>query len=268
MFVPEYNRSFVSLPSLFGGQLSSDENDLPVTAFLTIVKEQPLMCPDELKRIQPIPPFYSSNPISNGTGHNFDPSPTPNNMMDSSMMIQKNSTAPESIDWFKDIAPLPPPRDGLPIALLVERGMCTFYEKATMASKYGQSVKYVIIYDDEVTDDLVPMSSEYETDMTLLFVSAKTGRFLKDKIYAGEIYANYGTDDHATYRGYNLIIQMDGVAPNLAPAYPGLNMAAYFLVRIDKDFPLDFLVGIWRRSQNFGIFCLTTGIRNFSNLSR
>eukprot|EP00535_Pseudo-nitzschia_heimii_P000281 CAMPEP_0197185436 /NCGR_PEP_ID=MMETSP1423-20130617/11905_1 /TAXON_ID=476441 /ORGANISM="Pseudo-nitzschia heimii, Strain UNC1101" /LENGTH=527 /DNA_ID=CAMNT_0042636491 /DNA_START=188 /DNA_END=1771 /DNA_ORIENTATION=+ len=222
VFLPEYNRSFASLPGLFGAQLSSDKNDLPTSAFLTIVKDQPLMCPDELKRIQPMPPSSSTNNNSDGNGHNLDSSPT---ALDSSMMIKKNST----IDWFKDIEPLPPPRDGLPIALLVERGMCTFYEKAVMASKYGPSVKYVIIYDDEITDDLVPMSSEYETDMTLLFVSAKTGRFLEDKIYAGQRYADFGADDNSTYLGFNLIIQMDGVSPVLASPYPGLNMAAYFL---------------------------------------
>jgi hypothetical protein len=68
------------------------------------------------------------------------------------------------------------PNDGLPVALLVERGQCTFYEKASIASQWGDAVKYVVVYDNEQSPDLVPMSSEYPSNMTLLFVSNLSGQ--------------------------------------------------------------------------------------------
>jgi hypothetical protein len=67
------------------------------------------------------------------------------------------------------------PDDGLPVALLVERGQCTFYEKASVASQWD-AVKFVIVYDNEQSPDLVPMSSEYPSNITLLFVSNLGGQ--------------------------------------------------------------------------------------------
>ncbi len=67
------------------------------------------------------------------------------------------------------------PDDGLSVALLVERGKCTFWEKGESASFWSPPVQYVIIYDNEERPELVPMSSETESNMTLLFVTRKTG---------------------------------------------------------------------------------------------
>ena len=61
VFLPQYNRSFVSLPGRFGGQFSDDENADPITTYLTLVPSQPYMCPDELLHIQPKPPFLADN---------------------------------------------------------------------------------------------------------------------------------------------------------------------------------------------------------------
>lgn len=67
------------------------------------------------------------------------------------------------------------PDDGLPVALLVERGNCTFWEKGETALLWSPPVKYVIVYDNEAKLELVPMSSEVESEMTLLFVTRRTG---------------------------------------------------------------------------------------------
>jgi hypothetical protein len=66
------------------------------------------------------------------------------------------------------------PSDGLPVALLVERGQCTFWEKALVAGKFDP-VQYVVVYDNEISPQLVPMSSESSTNMSLLFVSYHSG---------------------------------------------------------------------------------------------
>ena len=50
----------------------------------------------------------------------------------------------------------------------------TFYEKARIASQYP-GVEYVIVYNSEKDQPLVPMASDYDTDMRLLFVSYETG---------------------------------------------------------------------------------------------
>lgn len=261
IYLPQYNKSFVSMPGLFGGQLDEES---PITAYLTMVKEQPYMCPDELKRIQPRPPFYSSNNRNtNNTMNGINESENNDNgnsgIMDNSMMISStsnnNNSTSETGNEYGSVEELPAPTDGLPIAFLVERGMCTFYEKALMASRYGPSVKYVIIYDDQIAPDLVPMSSQFSTDMTLLFVSAASGRELRDFIVHAQIgkqnqrplhhgsavveknetessdgggAAAWNNDDDEVV-GYELVVTMDGISPVIDMGYPPLNMAAYFL---------------------------------------
>jgi hypothetical protein len=122
--LPEFNRSFKSMPAIFGQRIDIDD---PVSAHLQLINERPLLCKEE--------------------------------------KVFNNSTA-ES-----DVAT---PSDGLPVALLVQRGTCTFYEKAQLAALWDP-VQYVIIYDNEISPQLVPMSSEYPTNMTLLFVSYHSG---------------------------------------------------------------------------------------------
>jgi hypothetical protein len=132
--LPEYNRSFTSMPALFGGQLNY--NDPPVMAHLTLVRDNPLLCSEN-----------SDLEIPNSNSNN-------------------NTNTRTIIET---------PDDGLPVAVLVERGKCTFYEKAQEASKLGEAVRYIVVYDNEVSPDLVPMSSEHSTNMTLLFVSNLSG---------------------------------------------------------------------------------------------
>jgi len=206
--LPQFNRSFASLPGLFGGTL--DENDPPVLAHLILIKSQPYMCPDELKHIQPEPTFFINNQVENnddGTNGALSSNNTKNN---------------ENPFTYNDIEPLRTADDGLPMAILVERGMCTFYDKAVMASKYGDAVKYVIVYDDQVAPNLVPMSSELTTNITLLFVSSLSGQEMRDfivrRIMSG------GLTDTDT-----ILVEMDGISPAVDSPYPALNMAAYFL---------------------------------------
>jgi hypothetical protein len=259
VYVPEFNRSFTSLPARFGGQLSSDPNDPPVLAYLTLVPNQPFMCPDELKGIQPPPPLIGASNYTIVNQPNSMDRNNNNNLMDSNMMINHNDNSnkndndndnnpqldvPNHNDIYRDIVPLPRPLDGLPVALLVERGMCTFYEKAEMAAKYGPSVQYVVIYDNQIAPDLVPMSSETDSGMTLLFVSATTGRELNNYIIRGHVTETGGQlgdsadetqteaeDEETNFLGYNLIVEMDGIAPYFEPTFRGLNFAAYMLVR-------------------------------------
>jgi len=290
VFLPEFNRSYTSLPGLFGGPLDLSKNDPPVSAYLTLVSNQPYMCPDELKNIQPHPP--PPNLLSNNYSNNYS------NNSNSNGDYNNNNKTDYDYDYDYDsdnsmIQPLPKPADGLPIALLVERGMCTFWEKAEMASRYGPAVRYVIIFDDIVSPDLVPMSSEYNTDMTLLFVSSQSGYELRNFIVRNQPFLNhrfetppssptvpngdsnnnnsdsnsnsnndisingnnYKDDDniyndndnvdyeeedggsvnvHGNTEAYGdhtngILVLIDGERPYIDPAFPALNMAAYFL---------------------------------------
>jgi hypothetical protein len=125
IMLPEFNRSFKSMPAIFGQRLDIDD---PVSlAHLQLIKELPLLCEEE-KGL--------------------------------------NNSAAES-----DVVT---PSHGLPVALLVQRGSCTFYEKTQLALLWDP-VQYVIIYDNEISPQLVPISSKYTTNMTLLFVSYHSG---------------------------------------------------------------------------------------------
>ena len=182
--LPEYNRSYASKPGRFGGNL--DENDPPVVAHLILIQNQPYMCPDELKHIQPPEPaVVSFNDDNNNINNYQEGEEINNNNNNNNSTLSNNSTTNTSIVFtYDDIKPIPPPPDGLPIAILVERGICTFYEKAIMASKYGDAVKYIIVYDDQIdASELVEMHSEYATNMTLLFVSSLSGQEMREKIF-------------------------------------------------------------------------------------
>lgn len=65
----------------------------------------------------------------------------------------------------------------LPIALLVSRGACSYKEKAREAMKL-QNVDFVIVFDDQAKQPLVPMTSSDSSEgqnVHLLFVSYGTG---------------------------------------------------------------------------------------------
>lgn len=143
--LPEYNKSFTSMPGLFGGQLGY--NDPPVMAHLTVIKDWLQLCPRD------------------DEGQQTD-------------MDQQQQEQPENVHAQHDNNKyhLETPDDGLPVALLVERGGCTFYEKAMVAEQYFDgTVQYLVVYDNEMSPDLVPMSSEHPTNTTLVFVSNPSG---------------------------------------------------------------------------------------------
>ena len=241
--LPEYNRSYASKPGRFGGQL--DENDPPVLAHLTLIQNQPYMCPDELKHIQPPEPAVVSLNDDNNNSNNYQEGEEINSNNNNSSTLSNNGTNTTSIVFtYDDIEPIPQPQDGLPIAILVERGICTFYEKAIMASKYGDAVKYIIVYDDQIgASELVEMHSEYATNMTLLFVSSLSGQEMRDKIFRNSMGGGGGggggggflpednDDIDKEIKSPGILVEIDGISPIEHTTYPALNMAAYFLVR-------------------------------------
>lgn len=152
--LPEYNKTFTSMPALFGGVLSV--NDSPVLAHLMIVKDRPLMCQSE-------------------TGSNDEDGDHDwNNNDDGNETSSSTSTSSPSTRG-QDMIHIRPPQDGLPVAVLVQRGDCTFWEKGQEAAKLGEAVKYVVVYDNEMSPDLVPMSSDVPSNMTMFFVSYMAG---------------------------------------------------------------------------------------------
>lgn len=123
LYLPTYNKSYSSVPALFGVGLKEKEI---AKAYLQTIEDWPLLCEEE--------------------GRTPDPDAVVT------------------------------PDDGSAVALLVERGECTFWEKGQVASSWRPPVQYVIIYDNIATPQLVPMSSDTESNMTLFFVSYYTGK--------------------------------------------------------------------------------------------
>ena len=121
VILPEYNKSFPSMPAFFGSPIPPDSK---LSANLKLIPSRPLLCGDEGE--------------------------------------------------FWNVTSIPKTSDGLPVALLVGRGKCTFYEKALAASAWNQ-VQYVIVYDNKVSQQLVPMNSEHPINISLLFVSYQSG---------------------------------------------------------------------------------------------
>jgi hypothetical protein len=69
------------------------------------------------------------------------------------------------------------PSDSLPVALLVKRGDCSFEEKARNAMELSDAIQFVIVYDDNLRSQLVPMSANdpSEISVRLLFISHTAG---------------------------------------------------------------------------------------------
>lgn len=78
-------------------------------------------------------------------------------------------------ELFIATQPVVPPTDGVPVALLVEDGGCHDGEKAAIAS-LSPYVKYIIGFDPDPLGNWVDtMVSGDETDLSLVFVSGKSG---------------------------------------------------------------------------------------------
>jgi hypothetical protein len=142
----EYNRSYASMPAMFGGLLAVE--DPPVVAHLMYLKDRPLMCSSETDQ---------------------------NDNDDESNSTTTATLAPTEQQQPNQTTTIYPPSDGLPVALLVERGSCTFWEKSVEASKLSPHVQYIIVFDNQMSPNLVPMSSEFSSNMTLFFVSMMSG---------------------------------------------------------------------------------------------
>lgn len=231
--VPEYNRTYESLPGLFGTKIH--ESDPPVIARLTIVPNQPFLCPDELKHIQPESKFVSSLHNSQNEKLSSTNSSNTNGSNSNAIGGYDNGIYDDSVGFpYVAIQAIPAPEDGLPIALLAERGMCTFFDKAEMAQIYGPAVKYVIVYDNEPSSSLVAMSTsdnDLTTNMTMLFTSSLAGQEMRNFILRSNLMAEvYPTDTNGTdSRDIGIHVEIDGIPPVRDNKHPQLNIAAYFL---------------------------------------
>ncbi|KAG7344008.1 ring-like zinc finger domain containing protein [Nitzschia inconspicua] len=177
------------MPALFGGELRY--NDPAVMAHLTYVRDWPLLCPRDEEEFE--------DKINKQDGN-------------SSSFPQQH-------------VPLQVPKDGLPVALLVERGQCTFFQKAMAAQQYLNGVvQYLVVYDNETSSDLVPMSSEHPTNMTLVFVTKPSGEEMKDLILT-KMWRGVPYDPVSS----GILIELDGRSPIVRPPLADLNVAAYFL---------------------------------------
>ena len=175
------------------------------------------------------------------------------------------------------------PEDRLPVVLLAERGECTFWEKAQVASELLAEVEgkeddnssmihnkkyYLMVYDNIIDNPgLVPMSSGDNTmddnanNITLLFVSYHTGIALKEYTFK---YNNITNADHedikflskgmSLFKDGGLMIEMDGYTPNPLPQLPPqLTLTGYFLAALTGFLAFLIFFGCVLMCAQFGI---------------
>ena len=214
----QYNKTYTSMPAMFGGLLSREEP--PVLAHLVYMKDRPLMCSSSSSGSSSGSATATASGAASGEQEQQEQSGN-GNKNDDDNSATNNSTTTTIHQKIQT------PSDGLPVAVLVERGSCTFWEKAEEAAKLGDAVRYVVVYDNEMSPDLVPMSSEFPSNMTLFFVSMMSGHEIRDLILKKMI-SGYPYDPETS----GLLVEIDGESPPLPPGYtdgPHLNLAAYFL---------------------------------------
>jgi len=102
------------------------------------------------------------------------------------------------------------PADGMPVALLAQKGNCTFEEKARVAMSLSPKVHYVIIYDNEAGLPLKTMSAENSVniDIGLQFISYESGK---------EILTNLEDQNRSSLTVGGLRILLDCYNPWLYP---------------------------------------------------
>eukprot|EP00934_Nitzschia_sp_Nitz4_P009169 Nitzschia sp. Nitz4//scaffold36_size144017//43746//45508//NITZ4_003078-RA/size144017-snap-gene-0.191-mRNA-1//1//CDS//3329549432//9159//frame0 len=127
-----------------------------------------------------------------------------------------------SISAF-DINKVKVPDDGMPVALLVERGGCTFWEKAQMASLFYPIVQYVIVYDFVSISRYQTMNAggadaDADMELSLFFVTQEDGLDLRDLVL--------DSMDDTSYSG--LLINLDSKEPEVRGT-EGLDLVAYLV---------------------------------------
>lgn len=134
---------FDSMPAIFGSPWVSN---IQYQAHLQELENRPFLCENDQVTLS----------LSNGGRRD-----------------SQRAKDPNSNDVSSETRPI---QDGLPVALLVSRGACSFEEKAREAMKLP-NIDFVIVYDDRSRTQLVPMSASDKTETTdhLLFVSHSTG---------------------------------------------------------------------------------------------
>jgi len=129
---------------------------------------------------------------------------------------------PDSDEDLEDAAVVIPD-DGLPVALLVERGLCTFWEKGESASLWSPPVQYIIVYDNEDSDKLVAMSSKRKSELSFTFVSRESGQELLEIIQDAR---------GMNHTGPGVLVHLDAQVPQLLVPHPKVDMTAYLVAAL------------------------------------
>eukprot|EP00978_Attheya_sp_CCMP212_P044020 scaffold297622_cov56-Attheya_sp.AAC.4 len=167
-----------SIPALFGKQL---EMGVDYSAHLQVVSSDLYLCGDSKDRQELV--------------EDHDPTPDFVKIASDFVKIASMSMANHGIQLEKEEATtialninrkVVIPSDKAPVVLLAKRGICSFEEKVRTAMSLepktiGRKViQYLIVYDDEIKSDLVPMSVTDGSgiDVSSFFVSTTTGQAL------------------------------------------------------------------------------------------
>lgn len=99
------------------------------------------------------------------------------------------------------------PNDTLPVALLVERGNCTFEEKAWVAMQAYPTVSFLVVYDHTPEKSLVSMretSSAEGIKLGMIFISFEAGMELR-------AFLSNQTEEEVDQGGF--VVHLDGLDP-------------------------------------------------------
>lgn len=183
----ENNYSFESQPALFGRRFSPN---MKYMARLQQIEEDPYLC-----------------------GGSSDIPTTANEQQHYDYLVTRGIKASQQ--------PLPPPHvqvppDGSPVVLLAKRGRCSFETKARTAisSQPKGAVKFLIVYNNESSEDLSPMSAANPQGINigLLFISLQSGQdIINNMTHANN--SNTNNNRNSNNESGGLLLSMDSNSP-------------------------------------------------------
>lgn len=159
-----------------------------------------------------------------------------------------------------------PANDGIPIAMLVERGGCTFEDKARAAQALGY-VKYVVVFDNLESSPLIPMQATEDQGIHvgMIFISNQAGLELKAQL-------DNQSADLVSKGGF--IVLLDSIAPWSATdlfddSTEGLILSLmfsfFFFIMCSGCFFFCIRTGMIRREGN--VIIVGSNVQNFQGLS-
>ena len=172
IMIPELSVSYHSMPAMFGKKWPTTTHGdvISYRAHLQMIPHRPFLCDHqqqhESSKMEQQHDVNSNN-INDKENEDSEEDEDDDDVAVQIQPQQNHTTArSSSATTTSTTSTTKTPSDGLPIALLVERGHCTFYEKSVVAaSSMYPGVAFMIVYDNQSNNNpLIPMTSDHDND--------------------------------------------------------------------------------------------------------